>query len=428
MNTLGGPAPAWQQSAHRHVWQPYTQMQTAPWPAPVVATEGVRIQLADGRWLVDSLGSWWTAVHGYNHPHIREAVSAQLATMPHVMFGGITHEPAARLATRLAALLPGDLDHVFLAESGSVSVEIALKMAVQFHLNHGRRRTRFLSFERGYHGDTLATMSVCDPVNSMHAHFRGWLPEQLVVPLPTTPEARTHLEDTMARHADELAAVVVEPLVQGAGGFRFHDADTLRHLRSACDAHGVLLIFDEIATGFGRTGAMFACEQAGVLPDVITLSKALTGGTLPLSAAVARTTVWQAFQSDDPMHALMHGPTYMANPLGCAAANASLDLFEQEPRLEGARRIARVLAERLAPAKDLPHVADVRTKGAVGVIQVDRLRRVPAMQRQAIDAHGVWLRPFGDCIYTTPPLVTEDADLGAIAAAMVDAAALLGAA
>ena len=406
--------PDWLAAGQRHVWLPYTQMKTAGAQLPVVSASGSRLKLADGRELVDGIASWWTAAHGYRHPHIEAAVERQLKTLPHVMLGGIAHEQAYRLATRLAALLPDDLDHVFFSESGSVAVEIAMKMAVQYWLNRGERRTRFLSFTGGYHGDTLATMSVCDPDEGMHGMFRGVVPDQFVIEL--TPES---VEAALERHGPEIAAVLVEPLVQGAGGMRFHDAGMLRHLRAACDRHGALLIFDEIFVGFGRLGeALFVCEEAGVTPDIVTLSKALTGGTLPLSATIARDRVFDAFLSDDPAKALMHGPTYMGNALACAAANASLDLFEQEPRLDQARAIGALLAERLEGLRGTPGVNDVRIKGALGVIELTRMRDSDWLKARFIE-EGIWLRPFGNIIYTTPPLTTDLDDVARIAEVMV---------
>ncbi|HCH61471.1 MAG: adenosylmethionine--8-amino-7-oxononanoate transaminase [Deltaproteobacteria bacterium] len=409
--------PQWLHDGLRHVWQPYTQHQTAPLPAPVVAARESRIQLASGRWLIDGVASWWTAVHGHAHPHLTAAVHAQLDRLPHVMFGSVAHEPASTLACRLAQLLPGDLDHVFFAESGSVSVEVAMKMAVQYHLNQGERRTRFLGFHHGYHGDTLATMSVCDPDRSMHAHFAGFLPAQLHAALPTDSASLTALERLLEAHHTSLAGIMVEPLVQGAGGFRMHGPEALQHLRRLCDRYGLLLIFDEIATGFGRTGSMFACEQAGVVPDILTLSKALTGGVMPLSCAVARTPIFEAFQSQRADHALMHGPTFMANPLACAAANASLDLFETEPRLEQARALEAWFTEDLRGVETMPGVVEVRVKGAVAVIEVEALASQAELMRIGM-AQGVWLRPFGGCIYATPPLVLSRAEAGQVAGAM----------
>jgi len=414
--------PDWLDAGLGHVWLPYTQMKTAAEPLPVVGAEGCRLHLADGRDLIDGVASWWTAAHGYRHPHIRDAVAAQLDRLPHVMLGGLAHEQAWRLATRLAGLLPGDLNRVFFSESGSVSVEIAMKMAMQYWLNRGERRTRFVAFTGGYHGDTLATMSVCDPEEGMHALFRGALADQFVVDLPADEEAVAAFEALLNRHAHEIAAMIVEPLVQGAGGMRFHDAEVLRRLRHACDRHGLLLIFDEIFTGFGRTGrALFACDAAAVTPDIVTLSKALTGGTLPLAATVATDRLFEAFLDDRADRALMHGPTYMGNALACAAANASLDLFEREPRLERAAAIGLRLEAALAPARALPGVVDVRVMGAIGVIQLDAAEDLPWLRRRFIE-EGVWLRPFGDILYTTPPLTIGDGDLDRIAGAMLTVA------
>ncbi|MGZ9085913.1 MAG: adenosylmethionine--8-amino-7-oxononanoate transaminase, partial [Rhodoplanes sp.] len=328
-----GARPPWRRQGLPHVWLPYTQMKTAPPPLPVVRTLGSRITLADGRELIDGVASWWTACHGYNHPHIRAAVAKQLETMPHVMLGGLVHEQALNLARRLAEMLPPGLERVFFSDSGSDSVEVAMKMAVQYWLNKGARgRTRFVAFRGGYHGDTTGAMAVCDPDEGMHRMFHGLLPEHIIIDLPRDEESAAALDRVLAARAHEIAGVIVEPLVQGAGGMLFHEPAVLTRLRALADRYRLLLIFDEIFTGFGRTGAMFACAAAGVTPDIITLSKALTGGTLPLAATIATRNVFDAFWSDDPLHALMHGPTYMGNALACAAANASLDLFEQEPR------------------------------------------------------------------------------------------------
>ena len=378
MNDCGSHAdPAltdWYAAGWPHVWLPYAQMKTAAPPLAVARTEGCRIVLADGRELIDGIASWWTACHGYNHPHIRDAVIRQAETMPHVMFGGLVHEPALRLARRLVDMLPGDLDRVFFSDSGSVAVEVALKMAIQFWRNRGQgTRSRFVTFRGAYHGDTTGAMAVSDPDDSMHALFRGVLPEHVSVALPTDDGSEHTLQQALERHADRLAGIIVEPLVQGAGGMLFHDAAVLRRLRQLADRYDLLLIFDEIFTGFGRTGTMFACGQAQVAPDIICLSKALTGGTLPLAATVASKRVFEAFWSDDPRHALMHGPTYMANALGCAAANASLDLFEREPRLAQVTAISQQLAHGLEPCRGSPRVKDVRVKGAIGVIELDRL-------------------------------------------------------
>jgi adenosylmethionine-8-amino-7-oxononanoate aminotransferase len=402
-------------------------MATAAPPLPVVGTQGARLTLADGRTLIDGIASWWTACHGYNHPHIADAVRRQLDIMPHVMFGGLTHEPAAVLAHRLSALLPGDLDRVFFSDSGSVAVEVAMKMAIQFWLNQGARgRTKILAFRGGYHGDTLATMALCDPDEGMHTLFAGVLPQQIILNLPTDAKSRDALETTLARRGDEIAALLVEPRVQGAGGMLVHAPEVLETLRAAADRHGALLIFDEIFTGFGRTGAMFACEAAGVVPDIVTLSKALTGGTMALAATVASSRVFAAFQSDDPGQALMHGPTFMANPLACAAANASLDLFETEPRLAQAAAIEAALREGLAPLVGRPGIHDVRVLGAVGVVEFARIDHLDALKARFVDA-GVWVRPFRNIAYLTPALTIDADDLGTLISAMVAVAGPYGA-
>jgi len=406
--------PQWFEAGAPHVWRPYCQMKTAPPPLPVARTQGARIVLEDGRELIDGIASWWTACHGYNHPHIRAAVQAQLERAPHVMFGGLAHEQAYRLAARLARLLPADLDHVFLAESGSVAVEIAMKMALQFWINRGvSGRTRFLAFRGGYHGDTLATMTVCDPEEGMHSLFAGVMPSQHIADLPTDATSEAALDGLLAETAHEVAAILVEPRVQGAGGMLFHDDEVLRRLRRLADRHGVLLIFDEIFTGFGRTGDLFACEGAGVVPDIVTLSKALTGGTLPLSAAVARTAVFEAFWSDDGGAALMHGPTYMANPLACAAANASLDLFEAGAWRADVARIATGLREGLEPLRHAPGVVDVRVMGAIGVVEFDAPVHVGELCGRFAD-EGCWIRPMGKVVYLTPPFIVSDAELAAL--------------
>jgi adenosylmethionine-8-amino-7-oxononanoate aminotransferase len=411
-------SPSWYAKGLDHVWLPYAQMKTATTPLAVTATRGSRIVLTDGRELIDGIASWWTACHGYNHPHIRAAVERQLAAMPHVMFGGLVHEPALTLARRLVGLLrPGDLDRVFFSESGSVAVEVALKMAVQYWRNQGRGRSRFLAFTGGYHGDTTGAMAVSDPQGSMHAAFRGLLPEQITVDLPVDEQSTVAFETALERHADELAAIIVEPLVQGAGGMRFHDAKVLRTLRTAADRYELLLIFDEIFTGFGRTGAMFAFQAAGVVPDIVTLSKALTGGTLPLATTIAGKKVFEAFWSDDPSHALMHGPTFMANPLACAAANASLDLFEREPRLDQVTKISDALAAGLEPCRKLPGVVDVRVKGAIGVVELERIDDLNAL-RQRFVAEGVFIRPFGTVVYLTPAFTIAEAELAKLTEAV----------
>ncbi len=401
-----------------HLWLPYTQMQTAPAPLPVVASHGVRLRLADGRELIDGISSWWTACHGYNHPHIRTAVEAQLAQLPHVMFAGLVHEPAARLATRLAALLPGDLERVFFTESGSVSVEVALKMALQYWRNRGQaEKKRIVYFRHGYHGDTFATMALCDPEEGMHTLFAGSMPDQIMAELPDTPELAAAFDRILATHAERIAAVIVEPLVQGAGGMHMHDPATLRHIAEACRRHEVLLIADEIMTGFGRTGHLFACEEAKVVPDIVCLSKALTGGTLPLAATVARHHVFDAFLSADPAAALMHGPTYMANPLACATAHASLDLFEREPRLHQVAAIEAQLRAELEPCRAIPGVAALRVKGAIGAVELSGAIDLDALRRRFPEL-GVWIRPFGRIVYLMPPFVIGSDDLARLTAAV----------
>jgi adenosylmethionine-8-amino-7-oxononanoate aminotransferase len=395
----------------RNLWLPYSQMQTVPEPLRVERTDGVRVTLQDGRMLIDGIASWWTACHGYNHPYIRAAVAAQLERMPHFMLGGASHEPAETLARRLAALLPGDLEHVFFSESGSVAVEVAMKMALQYRLNRGEReRTKFLSFEHAYHGDTFFAMSVCDPAEGMHRELAAVLPRQVVVPLPTTAAALRDFERTVAANAHELTGIILEPLVQGAGGMKFHSPEVLAAIAEVARRHELLLILDEIATGFGRTGKLFACEHAQVEPDIVTVSKALTGGTLPLAATIASTRVYDAFLSEDPAHALMHGPTFAGNPLGCAAANASLDLFEREPRLAQVAAIEAQLRDELESCRSVPGVRDVRVLGAIGVVQLDRRPRLDALRRRFVD-QGAWVRPFGDVVYLMPAFVIDVADL-----------------
>lgn len=414
----GTPRLQWYEAGLAHVWLPYAQMKTVRAPLPVARTRGCRIMLADGRELVDGIASWWTACHGYNHPHIREAIQRQLALMPHIMFGGLAHEQAFRLARRLVTLLPGDLARVFFCESGSVAVEIAMKMALQFWLNQGmRKRRKFLAFKGGYHGDTTGAMAVCDPDAGMHARFRGLLPEHHVVELPQNEESVANFARCLERHAEELAGIIVEPLVQGAGGMRFHTASALQRLREAANRYELLLIFDEVFTGFGRTGSLFACEAAGVVPDIITLSKALTGGTLPLAATIARAKVFDGFWSDEATDALPHGPTFMANALACAAANASLDLFEREPRLRQVADIAAGLEHGLAPCRGLPGVKDVRVKGAIGVVELNRIDDLEGLRARFVE-EGVFVRPFASIIYLTPAFTIPADELAKLTSAI----------
>jgi len=405
-------APAWYADGLAHVWLPYTQMKSASPPLAVVATRGSRILLADGRELIDGVASWWTACHGYNHPHIRDAVERQIAQLPHIMLGGLVHEQALTLARRLVEFLGSpDLDRVFFSESGSVAVEVALKMAVQYWRNRGvRGRTRILSFYGAYHGDTTGAMAVSDPQDSIHVAFSGLLPQQIAADLPVDEESLAGFEKVLAERSEEIAAIIVEPLVQGAGGMRFHAPQVLRMLRAAADRCETLLIFDEIFTGFGRTGTQFAFQSAGVVPDIITLGKALTGGTLPLAATVASRKVFEAFWSDDPAHALMHGPTFMGNALACAAANASLDLFECEPRLDQVAQISTAMRNGLEPCRGVPGVKDMRVLGAIGVVELERIDNLNAL-RQRFIAEGVFIRPFGSVVYITPAFTIAEDEL-----------------
>lgn len=412
--------PDWYARGLPHIWLPYTQMKTANPPLAVSRTYGTRIVLADGRELVDGVASWWTAAHGYNHPHIQQSIQHQLEKMPHVMLGGLVHEQALTLAARLSALLPGDLDHVFFSDSGSVAVEVAMKMAAQYWLNKGARgRTKFLAFKGGYHGDTFAAMAVCDPEEGMHALFAGQLPEHYVIALPRDEETIAAFDKFLEAHAHELAGILVEPLVQGAGGMIFHDEMVLQRLRAAADKYELLLIFDEIFVGLGRTAHMFACEAAEVVPDIITLGKGLTGGALPMAATIASKKIFDAFWSDDPMHALMHGPTYMGNALACAAANASLDLFESEPRLLQAAEIGKGLVRGIGHCLGMKGVKDVRVRGAIGVVELQRIDDMNDLKRRFVEK-GVWIRPFRNIVYLTPALTIDEHDLARLTGAIVE--------
>jgi adenosylmethionine---8-amino-7-oxononanoate aminotransferase len=395
------------------VWHPYGPMPAAAAPVPVVGARGVRLELADGRELVDGMSSWWCAVHGYRHPVMDAAVRQQLERMAHVMFGGLTHEGAIRLARRLADWT--GLDHVFFADSGSVAMEVAIKMAFQAT---GRRR--LLTVRGGYHGDTFGAMAVCDPDGGMHARWRGALPEHVFAPRPPAvldDQWATAVRALAERHADELAAIVVEPVVQGAGGMWFYDPACLAHLRGLCDELGLLLVLDEIATGFGRTGELFGADHAGVKADIACVGKALTGGYLTLAATLCTRAVAERIGGP-----LMHGPTYMANPLAVAAALASTGLLADGGWREDVNRIEQALREGLAQARELPGVDDVRVLGAIGVVQLAAPVDVAAATNAAVE-RGVWLRPFRDLVYAMPPYVTNDEDVARIAQAVVAAAA-----
>jgi len=428
----GGGAAAWEElleADRRHVWHPYGPMPSPSRALPVASASGVRLRLADGRELIDGMASWWCAIHGYRHPALDAAVSGQLDRMAHVMFGGLTHEPAIRLAERLVEMTPPGLEHVFFADSGSVSVEVAIKMALQAaRARGGAAKRRLLTVRGGYHGDTLGAMSVCDPVGGMHRLFSGVLPRQLFAPrppdgfdAPLDEEWAAEVTALVERHAEQLAAVIVEPVIQGAGGMRFHSPACVRLMRDLCDRYGMLLVLDEIATGFGRTGALFAAEHAGVTPDVMCVGKALTGGYLTLAATLCTPAVAEAIREGDG-GALVHGPTYMANPLACAAALASTGLLADGGWRADVARIERALTDGLEPARALAGVADVRVLGAIGVVQLSGQVDVAAATRAALE-QGVWLRPFRDLVYTMPPYVTGDDDLERIARAVVAAAA-----
>ncbi|NEW41509.1 adenosylmethionine--8-amino-7-oxononanoate transaminase [Nocardia cyriacigeorgica] len=406
-----------------HVWHPYGGFPATTEPLVVASASGTRLTLADGRELVDGMSSWWAAVHGYRHPVLDSALLVQSQRMSHVMFGGLTHEPAVRLAELLVQLTPPGLDKVFLCDSGSVSVEVAVKMCLQYQRALGRPgKRRLLTWRGGYHGDTFTPMSVCDPEGGMHALWTDILAEQVFVPAPPRafdPGYIAELEGAMIEHADELAAVIVEPVVQGAGGMRWHDPRYLTELRRLCDANGVLLIFDEIATGFGRTGTLFAAEQAGIAPDVMCVGKALTGGYLTLAAALCTERIAETLSAAHG--GLMHGPTFMGNPLACAIAVASTELLLSRDWQGEVKRIEAELESGLAAARELPGVAEVRVLGAIGVIELDH----PIDMRAATDAAvaaGAWLRPFRNLIYCMPPFISTTTDVATITAAMVAAA------
>jgi adenosylmethionine---8-amino-7-oxononanoate aminotransferase len=415
-----------------HLWHPYTSMTEPLATQLVTGAQGVRLRLPDGREVVDAMSSWWCAIHGYRHPDLDAALRAQVDEMSHVMFGGLTHEPAIRLGQRLVDITPTGLERVFLADSGSVSVEVALKMALQYHQGGGPastggapQRTRVLALRGAYHGDTFGAMSVCDPVGGMHSMFTGVLAPQLFAPRPPggfdadisawADEVATLVD----RHADELAAIIVEPVLQGAGGMHVYNPDCLGVLRDLADRSGALLIFDEIATGFGRTGAMFAADHAAVMPDLMCVGKALTGGYMTLAAVVCTDQVARGI-SGSASGVLMHGPTFMGNPLACAVAGASIDLLLAGDWESQVRRIEAALQTGLAPAAELPGVREVRVLGAVGVVQLEEEADVAALSARALE-QGVWVRPFRDLVYTMPPYVCTDDDVTQICSAIVEA-------
>ncbi|WP_229623188.1 adenosylmethionine--8-amino-7-oxononanoate transaminase [Vibrio parahaemolyticus] len=399
-----------------HIWHPYTSTLTPLTCYPVASANGVHIKLEDGTELVDGMSSWWSTIHGYNHPHLNQAAHQQIDQVSHVMFGGITHQPAISLCKKLLSLAPNNLEHVFLADSGSVAVEVSLKMALQYWHAKGERRPKFLTLRHGYHGDTFAAMSVTDPDNSMHSLYKGFLPEHIFAQSPTCgywdewkPEDLANFEDKIDSHHQELAAVILEPIVQGAGGMRIYHPEFLKGVRRLCDKYDLLLIADEIATGFGRTGKLFACEHADVQPDILCVGKALTGGYMTLSATLASKHVADTVCGGDA-GCFMHGPTFMGNPLACAVATASLELIEQGDWQQQTQQIEMLFSELLPKLEEYDLVKNTRWLGAIGVVETHRPVNMETIQALFVE-HGVWIRPFGKLIYMMPPFISKPEDI-----------------
>ncbi|MGR6874141.1 adenosylmethionine--8-amino-7-oxononanoate transaminase [Pseudomonas sp. HK3] len=409
----------------QHVWHPYSSFTSSLAPFPVASTSGVRIKLADGRELIDGMASWWSAVHGYGHPKLKQAAHDQIETMSHVMFGGLTHEPAVTLCEKLVKLTPQGLNKVFISDSGSVAVEVAIKMAFQYSLSQGnKQKNKLLTVKNGYHGDTFATMAACDPVNGMHHMFENVLSKHIFAEAPQCLLGEQfeehHIADVkhkLETQHETIAAIILEPIVQGAGGMRFYSPDYLKRIRELCDEFKVLLIADEIATGFGRTGKMFACEHAGISPDILCVGKALTGGFMSLAATLCTDKVAKGI-CEGEAGVFMHGPTFMGNPLACAVANASLDVLMEDKWPQQVANIEAGLEKGLAPARELSPVKDVRILGAIGVIELHEPVHMPTVQPMFVE-EGVWVRPFGKLVYVLPPFVINDDDLAFLTNAMV---------
>lgn len=412
-----------------HIWHPYTSAVNPLTVYPVAGTEGVKIILEDGRELIDGMASWWCSIHGYNHPVLHKALCDQAEKMPHVMFGGLTHEPAVSLSQKLVELSPEPLQHVFIADSGSVSVEVAIKMAIQYwHALGHPEKNRLMTIRNGYHGDTLGCMSVCDPVNGMHSMFTSVLPQHIFADAPPCRFEGGCSDDDFAdfkckieKHAHELAAVILEPVVQGAGGMRFYPPEYLQRVRAACDEHSVLLICDEIATGFGRAGAMFGSDIAGISPDIMCVGKAITGGMMSLAATLATSQVAKGISSKGGV--FMHGPTFMGNPLACAVANASLDLLVNSNWQERVDNITHMLRSGLAPCEKQAAVAEVRCLGAIGVVELKKPVDMESIQAEFVK-RGVWVRPFGKLVYVMPPYIISNFELEALTSAICEVVSL----